>query len=225
MHFWLAPARLAVAALAAVALGFSGYHAATGTTGVVNYFGYFTILSNAAAVVVLTLGGLGGLTGPAGLISRRPVPDPVRGAVVLYLVITGLVYGTVLAKYPDQLTIPWVNDVLHRVVPLAVLADWLIDPPTRRLRPRTALWWLGFPLLYLLYTLLRGWAAAWYPYPFLDPGVHGGYRRVAGACALVAAAFVVVGAAVLAAGNALAARRDGRRGTAPRGRRAHARTT
>ncbi|MFE2406902.1 Pr6Pr family membrane protein [Kitasatospora sp. NPDC059408] len=219
MHPWLAPARLAVAALAAVALGFSGYHAATGSTGVVNYFGYFTILGNAAAVVVLALGGLAGLTG------RRPVPDPVRGAVVLYLVITGLVYGTVLAKYPDQLTIPWVNDVLHRVMPLAVLADWLIDPPARRLRPGAGLWWLGLPLLYLGYTLLRGWAVDWYPYPFLDPGVHGGYRRVAGACALVAAAFVVVGAAILAVGNALAARRDARHGTVQRGRRAHARTT
>ncbi|MEU8510183.1 Pr6Pr family membrane protein [Kitasatospora sp. NPDC048722] len=218
MHSWLAPARLAVAAIAAVALGFSGYHAATGSTGVVNHFGYFTILANAAAVVVLALGGL------AGLIGRGPVPDPVRGAVVLYLVITGLVYGTVLAKYPDQLTIPWVNDVLHRVMPLAVLADWLIDPPARRLRPTVGLWWLGFPLLYLGYTLLRGWAVGWYPYPFLDPGVHGGYRRVAGACALVAAAFVVVGAAVLAVGNALAARRDAH-GTAWRGRRAHARTT
>ncbi|MEV7023775.1 Pr6Pr family membrane protein [Kitasatospora sp. NPDC093558] len=219
MHTWLAPARLAVAALAAVALGFSGYHAATDPTGVVNFFGYFTVLSNLAGVVVLALGGWAGLTG------QRPLPGLVRGAVVLYLVITGLVYGTVLAKYPEQLAIPWVNDVLHRVMPLVVLADWLIDPPERRLRPRAGLWWLGFPLVYLVYTLLRGWAVGWYPYPFVDPAVHGGYRRVAGACFLIAAAFVLVGAGILAVGNALAARRDARHGTTPRGRRAHARTT
>ncbi|MGW2250418.1 Pr6Pr family membrane protein [Kitasatospora sp. NPDC001660] len=214
MHSWLAPARLAVAAFAAVALGFSGYRAATGATGLVNYFSYFTNLGNMAAIVVLALGGLAGLTG------RRPVPDLVRGAVVLYLAITGLVYGTVLAEYPAQLTIPWVNDVLHRAMPLLVLADWLIDPPAQRLRARAALWWLGFPLVYLVYTLLRGWAVDWYPYPFLDPGVHGGYGRVAGACFLTTGAFVLVGAAIRAVGNALAARRD----TAPRGRRAHAPT-
>ncbi|MBV6697834.1 Pr6Pr family membrane protein [Kitasatospora aureofaciens] len=219
MHSWLAPARLAVAALTAVALGFSGYHAATDATGVPNYFSYFTNLSNMAAVVVLALGGWAGLTG------RRPVPDLVRGAVVLYLAITGLAYGTLLAKYPEQLTIPWVNDVVHRAMPLVVLADWLIDPPARRIRPVAALWWLAFPLVYLAYALLRGLAVDWYPYPFLDPDLHGSYRRVAGASCLMTAAFVLVGAALLWAGNALAARRDARHGAAPRGRRAHARTS
>ncbi|RKT11718.1 hypothetical protein BX285_5673 [Streptomyces sp. 1114.5] len=211
---WLAPARLAVAAFVAVALCFSGYRAANDPTGVVNFFSYFTNLAAIAAVAVLGYGGLAGLTG------RRPVPDTVRGAVVLYVAITGLVYGTALAAYPEQLVVPWVDDVVNRVLPLLVLADWLLDPPARRLRPVTVLGWLAFPLLYLTYALLRGRAADWYPYPFLDPNLHGGYRRVAGACVLTAAGFLLVGSAVAAVGNALAARRAARSGAVPSGRHA-----
>ncbi|MGA5817350.1 Pr6Pr family membrane protein [Kitasatospora sp. NPDC094028] len=218
MHAWLAPTRLAIAVFLAVALGLNGYHAATDPTGVVNYFSYFTNLSNFVGLAVLGYGGWAGLTG------RPPVPDAVRGAAVLYLGITGLVYGTVLAKYPELLVIPWVNDVVHRAMPLVVLADWLVDPPARPLRPTVLLGWLVVPLLYLAYTLLRGHAVDWYPYPFLDPARHGGYRRVAGACFLMTVAFLLVGAAIVAAGNALAARRDGRRDPAPRRRHARART-
>ncbi|MQS15123.1 hypothetical protein F7Q99_23365 [Streptomyces kaniharaensis] len=218
MYSWLAPARIAVAVLVAVALGFFGYHAATDATGVLNYFSYFTNLANMAGAVVLGLGGWAGLTG------RRPVPDQLRGAVVLYLAITGLAYGTGLAAYPEPLVIPWVSDVIHRAMPLVVLADWLIDPPVHRIRRVAVLGWLAFPLVYLAYTLLRGHAIDWYPYPFLDPGLHGGYRRVAGACVLMTAAFALIGAAVASAGNALADRRDARNGAVPPGRRADAQT-
>ncbi|MFF2146534.1 Pr6Pr family membrane protein [Kitasatospora sp. NPDC058190] len=211
MHSWLAPARLAVAAFLAVALCFSGYHAATAVTGVVNFFSYFTNLGNLAAMAVLGYGGWAGLTG------RRPVPDAVRGAVVLYLAITGLAYGTLLAKYPAVLVIPWVEDVAHRAMPLVVLADWLIDPPVQRVRPTAVLSWLVFPLVYLVYVLIRGHAVDWYPYPFLDPARHGGYRRVAGACFLMTVAFLLVGAPVAAVGNALAAHRDARQGALPPG--------
>ncbi|MFI9359769.1 Pr6Pr family membrane protein [Kitasatospora sp. NPDC053057] len=218
MHSWLAPARLAVAAFLAVALCFSGYHAATDVTGVVNFFSYFTDLSNLAGTAVLAYGGWAGLTG------RRPVPDAVRGAVVLYLAITGLVYGTLLAKYPALLVIPWVGDVVHRAMPLVLLADWLIDPPAGRVRPVVVLGWLAFPLVYLVYTLTRGHAVDWYPYPFLDPARHGGYRRIAGACFLLMVALLLVGAAIAAVGNALAAHRDARQGGAPRGRHTRARS-
>ncbi|MFD5461232.1 Pr6Pr family membrane protein [Kitasatospora sp. NPDC127059] len=219
MHSWLAPARLAVASFLAVALCFAGHHAAAGGSGVVNFFSYFTNLGNLAAMAVLGYGGWAGTTG------RRPVPDAVRGAVVLYLAITGLTYGTLLATYPAPVVIPWVDDVLLRAMPLVVLADWLIDPPVRPIRPAVVLGWLAFPLLYLAYVLLRGHAVDWYPYPFLEPARHGGYRRIAGASFLMAAVLLLLGAAVAVLGNALGAHRDARQGLVPRGRHARTRTT
>ena len=53
-----------------------------------------------------------------------------------------------------------------------------VDRPVRRIGFRTALPWLGVPLVYVAYSLLRGPLVDWYPYPFLDPA-DGGYGRVA----------------------------------------------
>ncbi|WP_405362350.1 Pr6Pr family membrane protein [Kitasatospora sp. NBC_00085] len=219
MYRWLAPARIAFALLTVVALGFAGHRAATGITGLPNFFSYFGNLSAMAAAVVLLLGGGAALTG------RRPVLGTVRGAVLLCTTVTGLAYGLLQVPYPVDMMVPWVHHVVHQVVPAAVLADWLVDPPERRIRPVEAAGWLVPPLLYLAYTLLRGVVVDRYPYVFLDPTIPGGYCRVAGASFLTTGGFALVGAVLLWAGNTLGDRRDARTGTAPPGRRAHARPT
>lgn len=191
--------RIAIALLAATALGFNAYRSAL--SGVlVNFFSYFTIESNLLGVVVFLVGGFSALTG------RRPVPDLLRGAAALYLVVTGVVYAVALAQYDTPQVIPWVNDVVHRVTPLLFAADWLIDPPRRPLAFPRALAWLVFPLLYLLYTLVRGPIVGWYPYPFLDPREHG-YLHVAVGGIIVTAAFLAAAALLCWAGTLLYARR------------------
>ncbi|WP_406206742.1 Pr6Pr family membrane protein [Kitasatospora sp. NBC_01560] len=216
MYRWLAPARIAFAALIAVALGFAGHRAATGITGLPDFFSYFGNLSALAAMVVLLLGGLAGRAG------RDAVPGTVRGAVLLCTTVTGLAYGLLQAPYPVDMMVPWVHHVVHQAVPAVVLADWLIDPPERRISRVEAAGWLVFPLLYLAYTLLRGLVVDWYPYRFLDPTIPGGYCRVAGASFLTTGAFALAGAVLLWAGNTLADRRDAAAGSTPPGRGAHA---
>ncbi len=39
--------------------------------------------------------------------------------------------------------------------------------------------WLIFPVVYVVYSLIRGPVADWYPYPFLDPNLDGGAAKVA----------------------------------------------
>lgn len=63
-------------------------------------------------------------------------------------------------------------------MPIVIVIDWLLDPPSRQLSYRHALTWLSYPLVWLAYTLIKGPIANWYPYPFLDPA-NGGYGRVA----------------------------------------------
>ncbi|MER8182140.1 Pr6Pr family membrane protein [Kitasatospora sp. NPDC094015] len=203
--------RIAFGLLAAVALGVQGYHAVGEGSPLTDFFSYFTVLSNLLALLVLITGGVLGLRGRPG------VPDEIRGAVVLYLAITGLIYGLLLSGYGLGLLLPWVNDIVHRVMPVVLLADWLLVPPAARLGRTTVLKWLVFPLVYLVYTLIRGSLVRWYPYPFVDPGLPGGYGRVAGACTLLLALFVAVAAALVWLGNRFRARRT------PRGR--HARST
>ncbi len=180
----IAACRLGIAVLTAVALGFTAYRSSL-SGGLGNFFSFFTILSNILGTLVF-------FAAVAAVASGRPgAPDLLRGAAALYLVITGIVYGIALAHYDTPEVIPWVNIVVHRVTPAVFAADWLIDPPRRVPRFPRALVWLVFPVLYLLYTLVRGPVVGWYPYPFLDPRTHG-YGAVAVGCVLVAAAFLAV---------------------------------
>lgn len=169
---------------------------------VANFLSYFTIESNILAGLVLVATGLMPLTARPGWWDR------LRGAATLYMVTTGLVYNTLLLNVDVGDLAPWANNVLHRVIPLVMLADWLIAPPRQRIERRTALLWLIFPILYCAYSLIRGPSADFYPYPFLDPRLDGGYGRVA--IFIVVLAVVIFGLALLVAwaGNRMAARRD-----------------
>jgi hypothetical protein len=131
---------------------------------VVSFFSYFTILSNLLAIAVL---GYLGLT-----LGRRRAPgiEAARGAAVVYLIVTGVVYALLLADEPGADTLlPWVDTVLHRVMPIALVIDWVLDPPAHPIAWSTAAWWLAFPVAWLAYTLVRGPIVDWYPYPFVDP--------------------------------------------------------
>lgn len=199
----IAAYRLAVGALVVVAVVAQFLHSA-GTDGFspANFFSFFTNLSNLLGAAVFLWAGTAALTG-------RPGPsDLVRGAPVVYLVITGIVYAVLLSEVSEALglVLPWVNFVLHRLTPVVFLADWLLDPPRRAPDRRRALVWLVFPIAYLVYSLVRGPFADWYPYPFLDPDEVGGYGGVAAYSVGVALTFVLVTLAVVAAGTRLRAR-------------------
>jgi hypothetical protein len=195
--------RVAFAALTAVALGWQAHLVVAQGRRLDNFFSYFTIESNILATVALAWGGVTLLAG------RRTVPDVLRGAVVVYLAVTGIVYATLLANLPGQSIEPWVNTVVHRVTPIVLVVDWLVAPREGAPRLRRTWWWLAFPLLYLAYTSLRGPFADWYPYPFLDPRPHG-YGQVIVGVVAIAVGFVVVTVAVRWVGVVL-----GRRAVAP----------
>ncbi|MGH2927562.1 MAG: Pr6Pr family membrane protein [Solirubrobacteraceae bacterium] len=160
---------------------------------VANYLSYFTIQSNILAVIVLAVGA---------------VADPrdrrwayVRGAVTLYIVITGIVYNTLLLNADVGVTAAWLNDVVHRVVPALALLDWIVFSPWARTRYRSALAWLAYPIAYIVYSLIRGPIVDWYPYPFVDPRLGGGYGRVAIYIVVLAVVFGLLALGVNAIGR------------------------
>jgi hypothetical protein len=128
------------------------------------------------------------------------------------MVITGIVYAVLLAHAEVGLTTAWINDTLHRVFPLVLLADWVLFPPWAMIAYRSALGWLAGPLAYFVYSLIRGPIAHWYPYPFLDPRHPGGYGRVA----LYAVVLAVIMGLLALAVNAIGRRRAGSRAPGPR---------
>lgn len=120
------------------------------------------------------------------------------------MAITGVVFALFLSGLQESLqtAIPWVDFVVHRLLPLVLVLDWLADPPRHRLPFRLAAAWLVYPAAYLVYTLVRGASVDWYPYPFVNVSELG-YGGV-----LVRSAFLLVGmalaaAAVAAIGNRL----------------------
>ncbi|MTD12665.1 hypothetical protein GIS00_01730 [Nakamurella sp. YIM 132087] len=132
-----------------------------------NFFSFFTIESNVLNMVVMGAAGVLALSGRSA--TRLAA---WRGAATLYMTITGIVYVTLLSGLEASLqtATPWVNTILHYLMPVVALVDFLVD---RTVRPlgfvRPGLFWLIFPLLYLIYSEIRGPIIDWYPYPFLNP--------------------------------------------------------
>lgn len=154
----------------------------------VNFFSFFTIQSNLIAAVVLIIGALS-----AREMRSRPW-SMVRGAAAMYMVTTFVVYNLLLSGLEESLQTPspWVNMVLHQILPLVMVLDILTRPiPARHLTMRGAMLWLVYPGLYLVYTLIRGPRVDWYPYPFLDPR-ESGYVTVAIYCAVILLGLIAV---------------------------------
>lgn len=161
---------LATALVAQLAIGLSR----SGLT-VANFFSFFTVLSNTSAVVMLTM------------LAMRPGRDEsagfamFRGAVTVYMSVTGLVYALVLFPSLTDVAVPepWIDWSIHVIGPLTLVLDWLFHPPKAQLERNAIEWWLMFPAVYFIYSLARGPLVDWYPYPFLDPDTQGGYGGVA----------------------------------------------
>ena len=197
--------RIAFAALGIVAITYQ-YADRDGDPGfsTANFFSFFTIESNILAVVAL------GLSAVVRTDERSFAFEVFRGAVVLYMAITGVVFALLLSGLQAELqtAIPWVDFVVHKLLPAVVVADWLLDPPRYRLPLRLGLVWLAFPLAYVTYALIRGSSVDWYPYPFLDVSELG-YGGVLARCALLAAWMAVGAIVIVAVGNGTAALRGG----------------
>jgi hypothetical protein len=174
------------------------------STAFVNFFSFFTIDSNVGAVVVFAIGAV--------LLIRR-LDDPrwfalLRASVTTYMVVTFVVYNLLLRgiELPQGTTLPWSNEVLHVVAPLLVVLDWFFAPGRRRLEWKDLRVIVAFPIIWVVYTLIRGPLAynetahkpTWYPYPFLDPSLSPeGYWSVLFYVILIAGAIIGTGAGVI----------------------------
>lgn len=134
----------------------------------VNFFSYFTILTNVLVFITFIASAIA----VAHNINKKL--SVVRSAVTVYILLVGIGFSILLSGLSDVTfaAVPWDNAVLHYIIPLAVLVDYIIDRPLKT-DFNKALTWLTFPLVYLIYTMMRGALIDWYPYPFLNPQTHG----------------------------------------------------
>ncbi|MEQ8935469.1 MAG: Pr6Pr family membrane protein [Amphiplicatus sp.] len=154
-----------------------------------NFFSYFTILTNILIALSMTFAALPGTRGAAGLFKRTPV----RTALTLYIAVVGTVYFLILRHTWDPQGWQLVADrLLHYVIPVLALLDWIFVTPKQGLKPALALRWLSYPAAYGAYVLIRGGIDGFYPYPFLDVS-NLGYGRVLINLAVLLAVFTAGG--------------------------------
>ena len=153
----------------------------------VNFFSFFTIDSNLLFVAVLFAGSY-----MAWKRKTSATFELFRGGAMIYMLITGIIFSLLLTGLQEELLthIPWVNSALHYVLPVVALLDWVFDIPKRRVSFKRGLVWLVFPLAYFAYSLVRGHYVQWYPYPFLNPTLDGGWPRVISMAVFITFVFV-----------------------------------
>jgi hypothetical protein len=128
-----------------------------------------------------------------------------RGAVTVYIIVTGVVYATVLDGTYSDLK----NVLSHAVVPVLVAIDWFtIGDARSHLRWWHPLVWLVYPVAYLGFVLLRAQLKSFpsdanrYVYPFLNLDTHSTGQFIMTVINFIAG-FILLGYALLACANAL----------------------
>lgn len=159
------------------------------TTTVTNFFSFFTILSNLLVAISLTSSIFFPKSNP-GIFFAKPA---TQSAIGLYIIIVGIVYSVALRKIWNPEGLQLVADrLLHDLIPVLYLFYWLLFTPRKVLQWGNVPYWLIFPAIYLVYSLLRGAVTNWYPYYFIN-AQELGYGKVAITALLVLAAFILFG--------------------------------
>lgn len=131
---------------------------------IIRFFSYFTILSN--TLVLICFMNLLLKSESAGNFWNRA--ETVT-AVTVYISVVGIVYHAVLSQlhHPVGLAF-WADHGLHSFSPLLVVFYWTFFTSNRPVKYATIPYWLIYPAVYFLYTVIRGNLSGFYPYPFLD---------------------------------------------------------
>ena len=158
------------------------------------YFAYFTVDSSMMNVVVLAAGGVLALRFKRDTV----LYTGVRMATVTYAIVTGVVYNLLLRGLPPTgyVGIRWPNEIEHVWIPIYILIDWLFATGRAQLGWKWVWAAVSFPLVWCAFTLVRGAATNWYPYPFINPTEPGGWPSVA--MYILGIAAFIVGLAFLA---------------------------
>jgi len=132
---------------------------------IVRFFSFFTILTNVLVAFCCTMLWLR----PGSSWGRHFSMPGTLTAITVYITIVGLVYNLVLRSYWDPLGLQlWVDELLHSVIPSLFLIFWIVLVPKTHLQWKEVFPWLIYPIVYILFIIVRGALSGFYPYPFID---------------------------------------------------------
>jgi len=127
-----------------------------------NLLFYFTIQSNIFISVYFLFKAFSN--------KLNPMTHAIESALTLYIFITGSIYLILLSGIKFNLgpLYDYGNILVHYVVPVLCVLEWLFLTSKRTLTYSNILNFSIFPLCYLILTLVRGSFTNFYPYPFAN---------------------------------------------------------
>lgn len=124
-------------------------------------------------------------------IKKESFPDSLflfpraKGAVTLCITVTFLIYHFIVYDGPFYtIDADIFNLITHYIVPIMVIAHWLIFDKKGIYKPVDPILWTGIPLIYftwanivaLQHTEIPYWDGDFYPYGFMDLTLHSPFK-------------------------------------------------
>jgi hypothetical protein len=173
-------------------------------SGLTVFLSYFTVLTNLLICVSLTLSLMASSRSSASSTSSDKWfsrPSVVAG-IATSIAFVGLSYHFLLRHTWNPQGAQLLADVsLHYVIPALYVLYWWFVSSKAALRWTHPLFWSLYPVLYLVYALIRGSIEGSYPYPFIDVAKLGYGRTMLNSLALLFA-FLALGLLFVALGRA-----------------------
>lgn len=142
---------------------------------------YYTILSNMVCLLFYAAAILYCLLLIIYKSDTNPTPawPSLKGTVVMCITVTFLIYQFLLAETPFSMntsTVPLSNLLVHMIVPIMVILDWIIFDPKGHFKMTDPFVWLLPPCVYYIFILIGAQAGftfgktkvSRFPYPFID---------------------------------------------------------
>lgn len=162
---------------------------------IIRFFSFFTILTNTLAAVYFT----------GQIISIKQTNRPgVLSALTVYIFMVGIVYQVLLRHiWQPQGMQMIIDELLHTINPLLVIFYWYKYEQRSLVFYSSIKTWLIYPVVYLVYVIIRGGLSGFYPYPFINVTQLGLAKSLTNSL-LLSICFIVFAMLFIAIGRRLA---------------------
>ena len=164
---------------------------------VIRFFSFFTILTNVLVALYFTCVIF--IENKEKLIYK----PGFLTAITVYIMMVGSVYQIALRHvWQPQGLQRVVDELLHSIIPVIVIIFWGLYETTKSIKYSQILKWIFYPLIYLLFIMIRGSISNFYPYPFVDV-TNLGMTKVLINSAILIVVFIIVSALFVFIGKSI----------------------
>ena len=163
------------------------------------YFAYFSIVSAIFAGTLLLTTGVRAFR----RLEEGKRLEIARLSLTVAMIVVGVVYHALLSgvandvRDGDYVWPVFPNEFIHTYAPILIVLDYLLSHRSFKIRLRAALWVAVFPLIWLVFSVIRGSFTNWWPYWFINPNGEAGIIGMLSYIGAITVFFLLLGFAVL----------------------------